>query len=171
MKNKKKISLTNLVLFALEKSVEAGELILGSSEELRDWIYQVYSDYPKSIKKDSLSRAIKRLRERGLLEQEQREMDEIVFRLTQEGRNLALLIGDNVGDWDGRWRIVVFDIPESKRIVRDVLRKRLKRWGFEPWQKSVWASKKNVTIKLREFIKELKIEDWVLVIESDNVGF
>ncbi|MBI4057991.1 hypothetical protein HY405_01620 [Candidatus Microgenomates bacterium] len=167
--NKKKNSLTNLILLALEKSIEAGELIIGSSQELKEWMYQVYNDYPKIIKHDSLSKAVRRLRERGLIEQEQREAGEIVLRLTQEGKNMTSFINDDDSEWDGRWRLVIFDVPETKRAVRDILRYRLRYWGFEPWQKSVWASKKNVTSKLRDYIKELGIEQWVLVIESDNV--
>lgn len=40
--------------------------------------------------------------------------------------------------WDGRWRVVGFDIPEKERIARDVLRALLRRLGFYPLQKSVW---------------------------------
>lgn len=72
--------------------------------------------------------------------------------------------------WDGKWRIVVFNIPENHQLVRQILRSRLKLWGFVQWHKSVWASKKPITAKLRELVKELNIEDWVLVFESDSVG-
>ena len=38
------------------------------------------------------------------------------------------------------------------------------------WQKSVWTSKNDLAEPLREFIKELGIEDWVLVLVSNDVG-
>lgn len=41
--------------------------------------------------------------------------------------------------WDGKWRIVLFDIPEAKRPVRDYLRNVLKRHGFVEFQRSMWA--------------------------------
>lgn len=63
-----------------------------------------------------------------------------------------------------------FDIPEKHRTVRDLLRRKLKSWGFRRWQKSVWASRKPLTEALRTLVKELGVEDWVLVIESKNVG-
>ncbi|KKR22442.1 MAG: Transcriptional regulator, PaaX family, partial [Candidatus Daviesbacteria bacterium GW2011_GWB1_39_5] len=72
--------------------------------------------------------------------------------------------------WDGYFRVVIFDIPEKHRKVRNVFRYRLKEWGFKAWQKSVWASKKDLAVPLREFIKELGIEDWVLVLVSKDVG-
>lgn len=40
--------------------------------------------------------------------------------------------------WDGRWRFVLFDVPEKRRNYRDVLRDRLKSLGFFQFQKSVW---------------------------------
>jgi phenylacetic acid degradation operon negative regulatory protein len=73
-------------------------------------------------------------------------------------------------NWDGVWRLVIFDIPESHKRVRDTLRRRLKEWGFNPWQKSVWATKKPLTDVLRELVKKLEVEDWVLIIESRDVG-
>lgn len=73
-------------------------------------------------------------------------------------------------EWDGRWRLVFWDIPEENRAARDVLRDKLKQLGFIRWQKSVWASKKNCTDILRKYIQGLGIENWVFVIESDNTG-
>lgn len=73
-------------------------------------------------------------------------------------------------DWDGRYRIVIFDIPEQKRVIRNLFRRRLKEWGFTRWQQSVWVTKRNVTNKLKILIADLKIEDWIAVIESDDVS-
>ena len=41
--------------------------------------------------------------------------------------------------WDGRWRIVIFDIWESRRDVRRRLREMLTKIGFVKVQNSVWA--------------------------------
>lgn len=170
-KKPKKIPLTDLILFGLEKFVEGGELIIGTSGELRDWMNEVWGVGPKyGGDKYAISQAIKRLRQRRLIEQDDKNAEKIVIRLTQEGKIFLLAKRDAAEiDWDGKWRIVIFDIPESKRLVRNVLRRKLKSWGFERWQKSVWASKKNLTEPLRTLVKDLKIDDWVLVIESDNV--
>ena len=40
--------------------------------------------------------------------------------------------------WDGKWRVVMFDIPESKKKARDALSLKLKRLGFQTMQKSVF---------------------------------
>jgi DNA-binding transcriptional regulator PaaX len=40
-------------------------------------------------------------------------------------------------NWDGWWRVVIFDIPEKNRDARDFLRAKLKEVGFFKLQKSV----------------------------------
>lgn len=41
--------------------------------------------------------------------------------------------------WDGKWRIIIFDIPESRKFKRDTLRNRLKFLGLIEIQKSVYV--------------------------------
>lgn len=40
--------------------------------------------------------------------------------------------------WDGRWRVVLFDIPERRRGVRNRLRLFMQEYGFVRLQDSVW---------------------------------
>ena len=40
--------------------------------------------------------------------------------------------------WDGKWRLLTFDIPEKKAHLRDYFRKRLKEIGFYHFQRSVF---------------------------------
>lgn len=160
-------SLTNFILLALEKSAE-GYL------QIEDFLYNPHKyiyGYPRNIKKPLLLQSLKRLREKGFVDfiDEQK----LCLKLTDEGINQAMMARIKVVDqeWDEIWRLVVFDIPETKRIARDLLRFKLKEWGFKKIQKSVWATKKDCTDILRRFIEELGITDWVLIIESSNTGF
>jgi DNA-binding transcriptional regulator PaaX len=41
--------------------------------------------------------------------------------------------------WDGKWRVMIFDIPEKKRRERDLVRKLFKSAEFYPLQESVWV--------------------------------
>lgn len=123
----------------------------------------------RDLNKSALSRAIARLKEKGFVEKEV-NTGEIIVKLTDSGKTTLLLTSDNVEKWDGKWRIVVFDIPEQRRIIRNLFRRNLKKWGFKGLQKSVWISKKNVTEKLFRYIKDLGIERWVWVFESEKYG-
>lgn len=40
--------------------------------------------------------------------------------------------------WDGKWRVVVFDVWENTRFKRDALRYEIKNFGFVQLQRSVW---------------------------------
>lgn len=41
--------------------------------------------------------------------------------------------------WDGKWRILIFDIPEKRRWLRDRIRSTLHAIGFKQLQRSVWV--------------------------------
>ncbi|OHA83141.1 MAG: CRISPR-associated endonuclease Cas2 [Candidatus Yonathbacteria bacterium RIFOXYC1_FULL_52_10] len=67
------------------------------------------------------------------------------IRLTKEGEAHLLLIQNRQvcvprpQTWDGKWRIVVFDIPEKQRAVRRKVRAGLVSFGFRRLQDSVWV--------------------------------
>ena len=41
--------------------------------------------------------------------------------------------------WDGRWRVIIFDIPEAKKGLREKVRRLVRGLGFYPLQRSVWV--------------------------------
>ena len=66
------------------------------------------------------------------------------IKLTNRGRARALeyafvkLKLPTKKKWDRKWRLVLFDIPETKKKTRDALRRKLKNLGFMEFQKSVF---------------------------------
>jgi phenylacetic acid degradation operon negative regulatory protein len=44
------------------------------------------------------------------------------------------------GPWDGHWHMVIYQVPESERALREHLRRRLAWLGFGPLAASVWVS-------------------------------
>lgn len=60
--------------------------------------------------------------------------------------------------WDGKWRIITFDIEEITRKDRDYLRRQLKWIGFEELQKSVWIFPYEIREELKEFIRMCRFE-------------
>lgn len=113
------------------------------------------------------SKYVKRLIENGVLEYEKGKEQKSALKLTSLGKDFLGLREE----WDGKFRVVIWDIPENKRRLRDLLRRKLKEWKFVSLQKSVWVSKRNVTEKLRQLVKELEMTEWVIVIESDDSYF
>lgn len=152
------------ILTALEKAVD-GYIALDTFSRRGTSVFYGY-DLPKS----NLSSALSRLSKKGYVEKSINE-GKVILKLTEAGKDWVLMYGDyNPENWDGVWRVVIFDIPEQHRRVRDTLRRRLKEWGFVAWQKSVWAGKKPLTEHIRKLIKDLGVEQWVVILESSNVG-
>ena len=41
--------------------------------------------------------------------------------------------------WDKKWRLLIFDIPEKRKYLREKIRNTLRAIGFNQLQKSVWV--------------------------------
>ena len=101
---------------------------------------------PKPRLNRRISQAVNRLRERGLIERVETDKG-FAMRLTAKGAELAAFLEEEENlfniqkpkKWDYKWRIVIFDIWERRRSVRDRLRTLLQRNGFIKIQNSVWV--------------------------------
>lgn len=94
--------------------------------------------YPSSLEK-----VTKRLYRRGYVNVTY-EKGQPVVKITDKGR-IEILKYDfdklevkPPKQWDGKWRLVIFDIEEKYRAVRDVVRDKLNQIGFYKFQKSVF---------------------------------
>jgi len=87
--------------------------------------------------------ALGRLFSKGLITFEERDGKKYA-RITESGEQLLELASmrdkksEKPRRWDGRWRVVLFDIPERRRGVRNRLRIFMQEFGFVRLQDSVW---------------------------------
>lgn len=104
--------------------------------------------HPQNIEKSAvtaISRSLKGLRETGLIEHSHSGQNEYA-RLTKDGKkkvhSLRLEHDTTLVDpvWDQKWRIVLLDLPESRKDEREALRYLLKKAGFICLKNSVWIS-------------------------------
>lgn len=64
-----------------------------------------------------------------------------ILELTKSGQKAlgrARLMKAKPCKWDGKWRLVSFDVWEKSRGKRDLLRNELREFGFVQLQKSLW---------------------------------
>ena len=73
--------------------------------------------------------------------------------------------------WDGKWRIVMFDIPERIRLVRDVLRDKLKDLGFKQVQKSVWVSPYECQDEVSFIASVYEVEKYINYVVAEKADF
>jgi DNA-binding transcriptional regulator PaaX len=97
----------------------------------------------KFFNPQKLSQALYYLKKRKLIEIKEKGGKTIVL-LTEKGKKRKFQYDLNnmeipkPKNWDKKWQLLMFDIPENKKFVREALRNKLKDLGFLQFQKSVW---------------------------------
>jgi DNA-binding transcriptional regulator PaaX len=100
------------------------------------------------------------------------------LRITEKGRKelafeqakIALLTRKKKR-WDGRWRMVVFDVPEPRRRVRTRLRGIMREIGFARLQDSVWVYPYDCEDLIALLKADLKIGKDVLYAIADTIEY
>ena len=128
-------------------------------------IKQVAAEWRK-INQQSLRNAIKLLYRSRIVEAKDNHNGTTTLVLSEEGRRLALtydLDKMNISRprrWDGKWRMILSDIPESKKKSREHLRYHLKRLGFIEFQKSVYLFPFECEKEMKYLIEYLYIKKY-----------
>ena len=131
--------------------------------------YEILKNYLKNKKfnKSRFNRDIKRLSSRGDIKIGNNQVS-----ITKQGKERVLkyklddMILKKQTKWDGRWRVVVFDIPDYRRKVSNILRWKLISLGFIQYQKSIFIIPYPCRDEI-DFIKEVfEISPHVKLIEA-----
>lgn len=92
------------------------------------------------------------------------------IRLTQKGELEVLLaksILKKIPAWDGKWRIVMFDIPEQAREHRDRFRWLLKKNHYVKIQQSVFISPWPLNIEAVKYLKASGLNKYIRILRVD----
>lgn len=86
--------------------------------------------------------------------------NETFYKITEKGEkyldNVLTALKTNRG-WDKKWRLVIFDIPEKKRAIRDKLRRALNALGMGILQSSVWISPQDIKTEIEKIEEKYKL--------------
>jgi phenylacetic acid degradation operon negative regulatory protein len=128
----------------------------------RSLVFDLYSDYLRygdgrvrlrglvalldcfGIPETTTRVAAARLRKEGWLAAD-RDGREAVYSLTEEAWQIldeerARIFQRAADPWDGQWHMVIYQVPETERALREQLRRRLAWLGFGPLSPSIWLS-------------------------------
>lgn len=156
-----------------------GGLALGLTRNPKQY-FNVVSEVHRGlqeINRNSLNRAIRTLYESKLVSTKDNGDGTLTLILSREGKNLALTYNiENMGiqkpaRWDGKWRIVMFDVPESQKKTREALRMHFKTMEFYEFQKSVFVHPYQCAKEIEyliEFYQARKYVRFILATEIDN---
>jgi len=162
------------------RAIPLSEILKGLAErmgrslrrtEKKGTFWDYYSEL-KNLKENSARTTLWRLEKNGLVKKEQRK-----YQLTFKGLKIVKNFQVKAARediWDGRWRLVMFDIPEKKREERDWLRWQLLTWDYKPLQKSVFIGKHVIERDFYSECIERGLKDFIRLItigEIDEENF
>ena len=99
----------------------------------------------KRYKTKSVYSSLRRMQSQRLIEITDQDDGQTIISITEKGKkrflsyNFETMTILSPKKWDGKWRIVGFDIPEKKKAAREALRKKIRELGFMTLQKSLFV--------------------------------
>ena len=105
--------------------------------------------------------ALAKLKTLGWAEKYEKD-NEIFYRITEKGEEAIDSILNALKpnkNWDKKWRLVMFEVPETDRSLRDKLRRSLAALGMGLLQASVWVTMDNIKDKIDDIAKSLNLEN------------
>ncbi len=131
-----------LLILGSGKTIPAATLLRMGMGELDPDIYEDYRR--RSRYKHYINETFAKLEDKGLIGVVSKDGCKFA-RITPVGKQelLKYRLGEKKLEqkrWDGKWRLIIFDIKEFKRGTRDKIRRELKKLGLVHLQDSVWVT-------------------------------
>ncbi|HEX7065022.1 MAG TPA: phenylacetic acid degradation operon negative regulatory protein PaaX [Bacillales bacterium] len=122
----------------------------------------------------SVRAAISRMSKQGWV-QSRREGNKSYYCLTERGRKRINEAAKRIFKlqpeaWDGKWRMLMYTIPEEKRAIRDELRKEIVWSGFGMLANGFWISPNRLEKQVNDLIDKYEIAPYVHFFVSEYQG-
>lgn len=137
------IKLVSKEILMLLADITVGvDYIFSKGYKKRRFVEDYFND--RGVDRSRLVDKISRLKRNGLIRcfvERKKEYLEITDKGIKNIKKafLEMIEIDHSKKWDGKWRIIIFDIPEKERGARDGIRSKLYSLGFKQIQKSVFV--------------------------------
>lgn len=133
----------------------------------------------RRIEYEAAAEAVRKLYRSKLVDYRENSDGTVSLLLTEHGKRRVLsykldqLSIPKPRQWDGKWRLVMFDIPERFKKARDALRMHLKQLGFLEFQRSVFVHPFECRGETDFIIEFYQIRPWVryATVEAIDVDF
>lgn len=158
----------------IEKSIERILLHLSDSFNFgcsdyfkrKVWLDSFALEESIGIRKKDFKESIRKLNKYKFIRKEDNKDGSIIISLTDKGKLRALnlkfkALNNKRDQWDRKWRMVAFDIPNNFKSGRNALRYRLRLAGFYELQESLFLYPYDCEREIREFVELFKIEKYV----------
>ncbi len=161
-----------LLLLGVTGFVAASMVLPGLPLALKPFLKKEYTKWGH-FNKRKLRSEIKRLKSTGIIEEISQE-GEAIFRLTEKGKQklFKYKLEDMVlksGNWDRKWRLVIYDIPTGYKNQADAFRRLIKKMDLLQIQKSVYLTPYPCKDEIA-FLKTMYgIDDYVTVLTISGI--
>ncbi|MBI2196383.1 hypothetical protein HYU45_02100 [Candidatus Daviesbacteria bacterium] len=120
-----------------------------------------------------LKRNLKRLHDQKVVEIVDEDGQDVI-KLTQKGRTKYLRfkleeLSLKGKSWDGKWRLVIYDISKLKKSAQENFRRVLKQINFFPLQKSVYLTPYKCTGEIEYLREYFNLSEEVLLLEVNKL--
>jgi len=129
---------------------------------------------PLGLSENAIRLVLSRMSKREWL-QSRKIGRESYYSLSREG-NKKMLAGKNWAldkkhkPWDGKWRLLSYNVPEHVRHLRDTLRQELLCLGYGSLGSSLWISPYNHHKELMKFFSKIRAKEYVEAFEAHYSG-
>jgi len=137
---------------------------------VQDQHYRKWKDFHRPL----LVRNIKNLQRKGLVQMYETKEGTVV-RITDKGKTETLKYDvdkikiERPDYWDGKWRLIMFDIGNDKKDIRELFREKLKQLEFYPFQESVFIFPFPCLKEIKYLREVFEIPDEVKIVVADSV--
>ena len=115
---------------------------------------------------EQLKPAVSDLKKQKFIKEKKDYEGSVLVSLTEKGMLRAInykfkQLSRKKEKWDGKWRMIAFDIPNKCRKGRNALRYRLKTAGFYELQESIFLYPYDCIREIDAIVKLFKLEKYV----------
>ncbi len=132
----------------------------------------IFRKYQKDRNKRKFTNLVYYLKRKGYIRIKNLKNKQAIM-LTKEGMGKALKasfkIEGKVKRKDGRWIMLIFDMPEKYRKSRDLLRGVLHNLGYKMFQQSVWITPYDVSEKTEKLMQFYSLDGYVKIFLIENL--
>ena len=173
LKIMRKIKLTDILLLSVSGLLDIFQEMKDPGRIYSRYYENFYGFVPDRWKRQNYYALVSRLLKDKRIEKIGKK-SQIKYKITSKGlihlQEKQLLLNHQKKKWDKKWRILIFDIEETNRYKRRLLRYKLKELGFGYLQKSAWISPYDISQNLDKFLETYNLKDEAILIESTRLS-
>lgn len=154
----------------IEKSKPIADFIFssayGKAKILRNYSNPIVNKYKKEYGKKEFSKLIYYLKRKNYIKIKNLKNKRAII-VTKDGVNKALKASFSIEGKakrkDGKWIMLMFDIPQSNKIARNLLKSILHNLGYKLFQQSVWVTPYDVSEKTEKLLQINSLDKYVKI--------